>query len=115
MAETTQHIYLFDPTTYKYLTVVEMSEVPTNGTTVPPIVTVNNKEIILENPVWNPTAKTWSGSNQEVVSANNNQQVNQNISDLQANIKNLGNTISSMQTTLDTLTSLFLTDDTDSN
>ena len=110
-----QHVYIFDPTTYQYLTVVDMTDIPSNGTLTPPIVEVNGKEIILEDAVWNPDTKRWSGSNQEIVASDNatstQAQIGKVAGDLAALQKNFG----SLQTSVNLLVTLLMGDTTDTN
>ena len=108
-----QHVYIFDPTTYRYLTVVDMTDVPSNGTLTPPIAEVSGKEILLEDAIWNPDTKQWSGSNQELVNANNANSSQSQIAKVAGDLATLQTNFSSLQNSVNLLVGLLVGDDTD--
>lgn len=108
-----QHVYVFDPTTYQYLTVVDMTDVPSNGTLIPPTAEVNGKEILLDDPVWHPDTKTWTGSNQELVVANSSNLLQNQSAGIAEDVNALKNNFVDLQNSVELLTSLLLGDSTD--
>lgn len=109
-----QQVYIFDPTTYQYLTVVNMTDVPSNGTLIPPIVSVNGKEIILEDAVWHPDTNSWTGSNQELVAANSSNLLQNQSASIADDVIALKNNLVDLQNSVSLLTGLLLGDNTDS-
>ena len=108
-----QHVYIFDPTTHQYLTVVDMTDVPSNGTLIPPIVEVNGKEIILEDAVWHPDTKNWTGSNQELVAANSSDLLQNQSASIADDVVTLKNNFVDLQNSISLLTELLLDSNTD--
>lgn len=108
-----QHVYVFDPTTYQYLTVVDMTDIPSNGTLIPPTAVLNGKEIILEDAVWNPDTKQWSGSNSELVVSDNNTASQAQIGKVAGDLATLQVNFSNLQSSVNLLVGLLLGDDSD--
>ena len=108
-----QHVYVFDPTTYQYLTVVDMTDIPSNGTLIPPIVEINGKEIILEDAVWNPDTNQWSGSNPELVVSDNNNASQAQIGKMAEDLATLQANFSNLQSSVNLLVELLMGDDID--
>lgn len=108
-----RHVYVFDPTTYQYLTVVDMTDVPSNGTLIPPIAMVNGKEILLDDPVWHPDTNSWTGSNQELVVANSSNLLQNQSTSIADDVATLKNNFVDLQNSVALLTSLLLGDSTD--
>ena len=108
-----QHVYVFDPTTYHYLTVVDMTDVPSNGTLIPPTAVVNGKEILLDDPVWHLDTNSWTGSNQELVAANSSNLLQNQSSSIADDVATLKNNFVDLQNSVALLTSLLLGDSTD--
>ena len=90
-----------------------MTDIPSNGTLTPPIVEVNGKEIILEDAVWNPDTKQWSGSNQELVMSDNTISAQAQIGKVAGDLATLQKNFGSLQTSVNLLVGLLLGDDTD--
>lgn len=108
-----QHVYIFDPTTHQYLTVVDMTDVPSNGTLTPPTMVVNGKEIILEDAIWHPETNQWSGSNQELVNYNNTNASQSQIAKVAGDLVTLQANFINLQNTVNLIGELLLGDDTD--
>ena len=108
-----QQVFIFDPTTYQYLTVVDMTDVPSNGTLIPPIAMVNGKEIILDDAVWHPDTNSWTGSNQELVAAKSGNLLQNQSSSIADDVIDLKNNFVGLQNSVSLLTSLLLGDSTD--
>ena len=108
-----QQVFIFDPTTYQYLTVVDMTDVPSNGTLIPPIAMVNGKEIILDDAVWHPDTNSWTGSNQELVAASSSNLLQNQSASIADDVIALKNNFVDLQNSVALLTSLLLGDSTD--
>ena len=91
-----------------------MTDVPSNGTLIPPTVEVNGKEIILDDPVWHPDTKTWTGSNPELVATNSNKLSQDQVSGIADDVKTLKNNFIDLQNSVSLLIELLLGNNTDS-
>lgn len=55
--------YVYDHTTHKYLGTIHAEIQPENTTEIPPQATLNGVNYYLDNAVFDPVTKTWSGDN----------------------------------------------------
>lgn len=88
-----------------------MTDIPSNGTLTPPIVELNGKEIILEDAVWNPDTKQWSGSNPELVVSDNNNASQTQIGKVASDLATLQTNFINLQSSVNLLVGLLLGDD----
>lgn len=55
--------YVYDPKTFKYAGMATFANRPDNATDVKPVAVLNGVEYPLQNAIFDPTTKTWSGDN----------------------------------------------------
>ena len=91
-----------------------MTDVPSNGTLIPPTGEVNGKEIILEDAVWHPDTNSWTGSNQELVAANSSDLLQNQSASIADDVMILKNNFIDLQNSVSLLTELLLGNNTDS-